>query len=275
MSISLPLFRSVFASFIFLTLLGGGASAQEAELITDRPDQTESAAVVGPGLVQVETGFQLSRSDDPDSRVETQELLATLVRIGLHERLELRLGWAGWIRTETEARGPAGERSEADGAGDTELGFKVRFFEESGGRPAVALLAATSVPSGAAEFSTDRADPSFRLSVAHTLSERVSLGYNVGAAWETAQTDRGPTTLSRALYTVAAGFSLSDRVGAFVELYGDLGGSAGGGPAHSADGGLTFLIRDNLQLDLAGGVGLTDLADDWFVGLGLSVRIPR
>jgi hypothetical protein len=34
-------------------------------------------------------------------------------------------------------------------------------------------------------------------------------------------------------------------------------------------------VRPNLQLDAAAGVGLSSAADDVFVGLGLSVRLPR
>ena len=39
----------------------GVASAQSPDLVTDRPDQTESAAVVPHGLVQVETGYRFVR----------------------------------------------------------------------------------------------------------------------------------------------------------------------------------------------------------------------
>ena len=60
-----------------------------------------------------------------------------------------------------------------------------------------------------------------------------------------------------------------------MELFGESGGSAPGGPANAFDGGFTFLVRDNVQFDVAGGVGLSDGADDWFVGVGLSVRWPR
>ncbi len=119
-------------------------------------------------------------------------------------------------------------------------------------------------------------DPALRLSFAHTLSERLSLGYNVGIGWESGPGgDGGTTTLSSYLYTVALGIGLSDRVGAFVELFGDVPASAPGGPANSFDGGFTFLVRDNLQFDVAAGAGLSDAADDWFAGVGISVRWPR
>ena len=68
---------------------------------------------------------------------------------------------------------------------------------------------------------------------------------------------------------------LSERAGLFVEVFGDIPFNATGGPRNSFDGGLTFLIRDNLQIDGAAGVGLSDSADDWSVGLGITVRLPR
>ena len=71
------------------------------------------------------------------------------------------------------------------------------------------------------------------------------------------------------------GMGVSDRVGAFVEVFGDIPLNANGGPKNSLDGGLTYLLRDNLQLDAAVGVGISDDADNWFVGLGITVRFPR
>jgi hypothetical protein len=50
--------------------------------------------------------------------------------------------------------------------------------------------------------------------------------------------------------------------------------SANGNPAHSFDTGLTYQARNNLQLDASSGVGLSDDADDWFVGAGISFAFP-
>ena len=47
------------------------------------------------------------------------------------------------------------------------------------------------------------------------------------------------------------------------------------GTAHSFDGGLTFLICNNFQLDIFVGTGISELADDWTVGTGLSFRLPQ
>ncbi|RMH21396.1 MAG: transporter [Acidobacteria bacterium] len=261
---------------LMLIALGSPAAAQEGagELVTDRPDQTESSVVVPPGYVQIEAGWTFTRNDDGGARLEVHELPGTLVRIGVAERVELRIGWSGLVFEELRGRDLPFVLDQ-DGAGDAELGAKIYLGEERGARPEIALLVASSVPVGEDAFTTDAFDPSFRLSLAHTLSERLSLGYNLGMEWETGAGDDGrERTLGSAIYTLALGIGLSERWGAFVELFGTAPTSAAGGPANSFDGGFTYLIRDNMQLDVAGGVGLSDAADDWFVGVGFSVRVP-
>ena len=41
---------------------------------------------------------------------------------------------------------------------------------------------------------------------------------------------------------------------------------------HYADGGFTYQITNNIQLDIEAGVGLNEAADDFFVGSGAVVR---
>jgi hypothetical protein len=268
--------------FFALLLFAGSAIAEDIELVTDRPDQTESAVVVQPGHVQVETGATFT-SDDGD----TVEYPTTLVRIGLDGRVELRLGLPGWTSELDGDSSPA--------FGDAEVGAKVRLWNEHGLRPEAALLFGVSVPVGSDAVSTKNLDPAFRLSFAHTLSERVSLGYNVGVAWETTEDETAQglrikqlypqfqweekeadtDTLASFEYTAALGIGLTDRLSAFIEVFGDAPLNAHGDTAHSLDGGFTYLLRPNVQLDLSAGVGLNDAADDWFVGAGVSFRLPR
>ena len=262
-----------------LVLAAAGAAASP-ELVTDRPDQTESTETVPVGHVQVELGGAFARDDGGDLRVETLEGPGTLVRIGLLERLELRLGWRGWVSQESRLHEtgpsvPEPSQLNESGRGDTELGFKVRLRSPRGPAPRVALLAGLSIPTGEEEFTSDRADPNLRLSFAHALSQRIDLGYNLGARWETETiggSDRHRTTSF--LYTAVLGFALSERLGAFAELFGETDEGSEGETRNSLDAGVTYLARPNLQLDLAAGVGLSEAADDWFVGLGLSVRLP-
>ncbi len=235
-----------------------GASAQSPELVTDRPDQTESATVVPQGLLQVETGYLFTRDGDVDSHAAP----GTLFRIGLGGRTELRLGHAGVMGTE-------GRR----GTGDSELGAKVNLITQADGwRPELALLGGLSLPTGAGGFSSGGADPSFLVAFAHELAPRLSLGYNAGAEWESSSDVPGDAFV---VYSLALGIGVTDRLGAFIEVFGDQRVTSEVATAVSADGGLTLLLTDVLQWDFSVGRRLGGPADDLFVGTGVSFRLPR
>lgn len=241
------------------------SSAQERPpLVTDRPDQTESADTVPPGAVQVEAGWLHVEGAGGARGTAVDELPGTLVRVGLAADWELRLGWGGWLD------GP-----DADGAADTGVGAKWRIGRSAAGGTTVALLASTSVPTGNPEVTSDRFDPELRLSVAHELTERFGLGWNLGVARESFR-DPGDRVRSSSFWfaTAVLAASAGERAGVFLELFGEGGGSRGGAPATSLDGGVTYLLRPNVQLDLAAGVGLSSAADDRFLGFGVSFRLP-
>ena len=243
------------------------------ELVTDRPDQTESSVVVPPGYVQVETGWSLSRNQEGGIRTNIHTFPGTLFRIGALDRMELRLDYGGVLWEQTRE---AGQSADTSGSGDMGIGAKIYFWEEQGWIPETALLAGVSLPVGKDPFPSGRADPTFRFSLSHTLSDRLSFGYNLGATWEsTLDETNDRDTLSLFNYTVVLGIGLTERAGLFVEAFGDIPFNAQGGPRNSLDGGFTYLIRDNLQFDGFVGVGLSDSADDWLVGLGFTARFPR
>lgn len=253
---------------------GGTAAAQEpGELVTDRPDRTESAAAVGPGFVQLEVGWTFRRFGGEGEEVRAHSLPETLLRVGLVERLELRAGFAGWSTERTETPEGAARR---DGLGDVEVGAKLVVSDARGAGPAVALLGSATLPTGQDGFGAPRVDPAFRLAAEHDLSPRVSLAVNAGVEWTSEEDPDGALdTGAGLLYTAALGLALTERLGAFAEVFGSLEPKEGREDGHALDGGLTFLVSPNLQLDAAAGVGLSGAADDWFVGAGLSLRLPR
>jgi hypothetical protein len=241
------------------------AEPNEPDLETDRPDQTETAVVVPVGTVQVELGASLAIDEDGGERTETAGAPGTLVRYAFHPRFELRLEWPGWIEAESQRE-----------AADPELGVKVVLASAQGARPDMALIAHVSVPVGGEPVGSPRADPSVRLSVAHTLSDRVGLGWNAG--WEAASfrdVNGDVHTLTRFVYTACLGFELASRWGAYTEFFGDLPAGDSTPAAHAFDGGFTVLVAPRVQLDVSAGVGLNSQAPDRFVGFGISFRAPR
>ena len=241
------------------------------ELVTDRPDQTESASVVPARFVQLETGVSYSRDEEGGDTLRTLAGPGTLVRIGVGARTELRVGWDGWVEEEVDSLQPQGLDRSVSGIGDGELGAKVKLREESGALPEMAILGGITLPVGDEDLTSDEYDPSVRLAFAHTLTERLGLSYNLGAERFTEG-----DTFTRYLYTVALGAGFTERLGGFLELFGEEPESgAPGGSQVSLDGGVTYLVRPNLQLDAYAGAGITDDAPDWIAGLGLSIRWPR
>lgn len=242
------------------------------DLVTDRPDQTESSSTVGPGYIQLEMGWTHSVEDDP-VRVIEDSFPETLLRIGLFEQLELRFGYDGYLRQDTSTRP---NKTHIDSSGDALAGFKWSFWEEQDWRPEAALLAHTTLPVGRDNISSERFDPDYRLAFSHTLGERIGFSYNLGQAWSTETDSRGERdTLSVFVYSAALGISLTERCAGFVEVFGDIPLNAAGGPANSMDGGFTYLLKDNLQLDVLAGLGLSEAAADWFLGAGFSLRLPN
>lgn len=239
-------------------------------LITDRPDQTESAVVVPRGTVQLELGAVHAFDEHtPSSGERVVNLGTALLRVGVAPAFELRVGFAGWLRASADAT-PA-----VHGLGDVDLGAKLALRRGERAGPAIAVLGAVTLPTGHDAFGAAGPDPEVRLAVSHDLSG-FGLGCNLGSAWTTVTDSTGGESLRTDLrYTAVLGRSLGARVGAFVEGFGSLAVSDGEPSWHALDAGLTLALRDNLQLDLAGGLGLTRAAEDWFVGAGVSVRVPR
>jgi hypothetical protein len=69
-------------------------------------------------------------------------------------------------------------------------------------------------------------------------------------------------------YTLAFGYAITDQLNCYVEPYGFL--TNNGEELHLVNGGFTYLVNDNFQLDLTGGFGLNEEAPDNFISCGAS-----
>ena len=89
-------YKSPFSLF-FIIGISFGINAQETEvttpLVTDRPDATEASSTVGAGVLQIEAGGFYTYYEENNNKSETYGYNTTLVRYGVLENLELRLGW--------------------------------------------------------------------------------------------------------------------------------------------------------------------------------------
>jgi len=243
--------------------LFGPAAPIDEPLVTDRPDFTESAVTVPRGRVQIESGFTYTY-DDEDEIVETWTLPETLVRIGLADDFELRIGAPNYAAFDSTGAGFE------DGATDLSLGFKHTFTRQEEGVPAFGLIGGLTLPTGSDEFTTDTVDPFVILAASYAFENGLSIAGNVGffLLEEPADDDRFLETTA----SVALGAPITDEIGAYVEYFGLFRSGAGLAPSNNVNAGLTFLVNPNLQFDVRVGAGLNDSADDFFTGAGVSFR---
>lgn len=245
----------------------GGPDLDEP-LVTDRPDFTEASSTVGLGVAQIEFGYTYTYNNDAGESVRSQSFGEPLLRYGtLADWLELRLGlFPVQERTRT-----AGASDTTTGTEDLYTGFKIGLTPQCGILPEMALIPQMTVPTGSNAFTTDEVLP----------------GVNWIYGWEVNDfiSTAGSTQFNRAIddgtgnaytewaqsWTVA--YTLTEDVGAYTEWYALFPHSADTAQVeHYFNGGLTYLINNDMQFDVRAGTGLNDDADDFFVGTGLSIR---
>jgi hypothetical protein len=253
---------------IMLLLINSLLIAQDdvPEFVTDRPDQTESSSVVPAKSLQIETGFVWESDESDNFKQNTFVYNTTLLRYGLLERMELRLGLA-YLSEEIKIKN-TDTTNTVSGFSPLYAGFKVYITDENGWIPEIAFLGGLVIPVIAhQDFKAPYSAPTMRFAFSHTLSERFSLGYNLGAEWY------GETAVPDYYYSIALGIAITDHIGTYVEGFGFI--PEEGRATHLIDAGFTFLVLPNLQLDISGGLGLTEESIDNYLSFGLSYRLPK
>jgi hypothetical protein len=253
---------------LIFVLIPINATAQSAtpELITDRPDQTESPSVVPHKYLQVECGFVIENDENNNITLKSVTYDNTLMRYGLLDNFELRFG-LGYLGEKLKMNN-AGTWNSTSGFGPLYTGFKVKIAGGKGIRPECAFLGGLILPFTAGkDFKTKNSAAEFLLAFSNTISDRFSIGYNLGTEWD------GETSVPVYIYSASLGIKIANRLSGFIESYGYL--HEKGNQEHLADTGISWLILNNLQLDVSCGIGLNKAAADNFIGSGISLRLPR
>ena len=239
-------------------------------LVTDRPDFTESPVSVAPGRVQLEGGYTFSRLEDERSHT-VGELLA---RVGAMDRLEFRLGINSFVfRNEPVSEDAAsGQLRSVRGLEDLTLGLKVELVRARPSMPAlpqIALLAGTTLPTGRSDIGSDGVTPGALVSAGWDLTEWLSGGLNFGYASPEDPLGRYDELSA----SVAFGFGLTERLGAFAEWFGIYPLPADRESENNADAGVTYMLSPDFQLDFRVGAGLGGPRPNFFLGTGAAWRI--
>jgi hypothetical protein len=240
--------------FSLTTFLQQVNAQQTGRMDTDRPDQTESVSITKKDYLQAEIGFNKEKYGTGFTWVHP----TALWKLGLNSRFELRLI--------TEANTLKSGPTKISGLVPTQIGGKIALWKEKGIIPQTSLIFHTGIPAlGSTIFKTPFLSPNFRFTLQHTFTDRIALGYNLGAEWD------GNGGSPDWIYTLAPGINLGERWYAYAEIFGSIRSLEK--PLHGIDGGIAYYFNENCKIDFSGGKGLNEESVVYYVAVGFSFRI--
>jgi len=230
--------------------------AQKAESIrSSRPGQAIEAFTVGKRVGQVQAGFAYTWWD-VGAFSYGENGYETVLRYGILEKLELN----ALLNVTTLG---VGDRLSATGLSSFHVGAKYNVYEGEGLIPSVGAQFRLKLPAVSELFRPDNVATQFTISAQNLLTDKLGLTFNTGLDWS------GFDSGASWFYVVNLSHPIADRWGVFIENYGN---RRRGLTRPYFDGGCSFLINTNLQLDFSAGANFQDLFNEYFISPGLSWR---
>ena len=160
--------KFLLLSIIVLNAAAAFAQSTKPEIVTDRPDQTESPSLVPKGGLQVELGAAIENDKVENIKVTNYTYTTALIKYGINENFELRL-----INEYLGSRTKLNESNVTltNGISPLALGVKIKIAEEKGFWPQTSFIGHINLKSGSSEFAPHYTAADFRFTFAHTLSE--------------------------------------------------------------------------------------------------------
>jgi len=246
-------------------LAGLGLAAERKELETDRDSFTFAPTTAGRGLSILESSYSFI---DNRTGPETHSVPETLLRRGIGERIELRLGF------NYEAGGPGTVSGSELGGQDLETedesrvlyGTKVETSEQDGWLPRSATIVQGYTPTyGPSTVSTVVVGESWGWRFANgwewTSAMRYGTGFDKGDAFN----QWAPSTVVKV--------PVGERWNVHAEYFGIFStGKEEPVDAQFASVGGHVLVTEDFELGLRVGWGLTESSPNFFTNVGVGIR---
>jgi len=240
-----------------IALAGCSAQLFAADFEFDRPGEGLSTGITPVGNVAWEQGLPTARYSKSGDQTATTLSADMLLRTGLSDDLELRLGWAGPTWTQVKSNG---QTEEDDGLGDVSIGLK-KAIDLDDDKLSMALLAETIIATGNAGFTNEEDIYSLGSVVSYKYNDLVSTALTMRYEWQDSN------------WAVSAipslGYRITDRWSGYSELIYRKAESVDN--QYALGTGVMYALNDRVQLDANVGVDLDGADRSYFSGLGFSV----
>ena len=255
---TIMIMRKHLALVVLVCISGAVPSSINAQnLITDRPDFTESAVVVNRGVIQLEAGATISSIPGPND-IDVLVVGEPLFRWGVADRLEARFQLPSYVRRSNHRT--------VDGISDPLVGVKYQIGPV-GSATDLAAIGMVSIPAGSEEFTNDTVVPDVIFIASQQMSPEVSLGGQIIASLPEVDGERSFEFGA----TLVGATTMNNGLSLFVEFAVDVP-EEGTAPI-LVHGGVAYPISPTLQVDFHGGFGLSESAPDGFMGLGFATAM--
>ncbi len=264
--------RKTLLQWSYGTSFSGGPPSLDEPLESDRPGFTESPVTVGRGVVQLESGYTFTQDGHGNELVTSNAFPDTLWRIGMFAQwFEWRIEYNYEIVTDTIANGavpPMHRRFQ--GSDDLAVGFKLALTPQQGILPQMGLNPEMSVPSGSPAFTSGEVMPGVLWLYNWNVTKNIVVEGLTGVTRAADDSGNIFTEFSQALNVQ---FQLAKKLQGYVEWYVIApNGRTTQQTMHTMDGGFSYMVTNNFQMDIEAGVGLNEAADDLFAGGGATLR---
>ena len=259
-----PLIIGRRATILALLLLYHGTLSAKAdncpsikdEIVTDRPDVTNSSVVIPAGSLQIENGVNLSARDG-DRVIDGTN---TRLRFGIANCLEFLVDTPTYFANLSNPQN--------SGFSDAAPALKWQISPVPG-KVDLSAVFGVALPTGSAGIAGPGAQPYLQF----PWSWELRSGWGLSGMFTEFFRPSDPTSKQVTETTFAIEKQVTERVSLFVEYVGDY--PASGSPAQLLNSGGLYRLGPNQQLDFHVALGLNHNAPSYIVGVGYSVRFDE
>ena len=241
--------RMRIIAIVIIITIGLFSEKLNAQIVTDRPDQTESSSTVPKGSLQIESGIFIGY--EGENKESTRQLLlpTNLFRYGITNWIEIR------VLNQFESLNLKDKN--LNGISDLEIGTKIQLLKNDDTNTEIAFLTHLILPIGTKELTSEKFGCNSKLSISHRITDNIGLGYNLG--YNYFGEGNGDFT-----YSISLGAGINSKVGIYIEPYGEIANMDNF--IANFDTGLTYLVNNNLQFDFSFGTGINQRMNYMSVG---------
>lgn len=245
-------------TLLLAALCGINVFGNDDPIVPDRPGFSTGTQTVKPNVVNIEVGYQYA-FNNYDTKPSSHTLPLMVLRTGISEKSEFDILWDG-INLDKE-EGASTVHSKAD----LSIGGKYKLLENE--QYNLTLLGLVSLPTGTAPSTSDSVDPLVGLLWDYSLSDTNTLFGTV----QTSSTKIDHNREYDQQFSIGTSFAHTETIGSFIEFYTIIPSESGLHTTKTIDGGMTYLLTNDIQLDVNVGLGLNRYSSH-FIGFGFATR---